>query len=180
MGKGHNIKNCQSKHRYKVANCSKRHHTLLHNDNVTPSPATNPPPPVHQGPPDNPNDTVASNHFKLSKTFLQVLPVIITSSTKIVHTNPLLDAGSDATLIREDIARTLNLRSENKTLEIGNALLISSNVQSKIVSLSVSSSSHPEKTSIGNAFVVPNLNVRYHKIDINKIRSSFPSFKDID
>ena len=33
---------------------------------------------------------------------------------------------------------------------------------------------------IENAFVVPNLNVRYHKIDINKIRSSFPSFKDIE
>ena len=39
---------------------------------------------------------------------------------------------------------------------------------------------HPEKISIDNAFVVPNLNVRYHKIDINKIRSSFPSFKDIE
>ena len=180
LGKGHNIKNCQSKHRCKVANCNKRHHTLLHNDNVTPPPATNPPPPVHQGPPDNPNDTVTSNHFKLSKTFLQILPVIITNGTKIVHTNALLDAGSDATLIREDIAHILNLRGENKTLEIGNALLNSSSVQSEIVSFIVSSSSHPEKISIDNAFVVPNLNVRYHKIDINKIRSSFPSFKDIE
>ena len=30
LGKGHNIKNCQSKHRCKVANYNKRHHTLLH------------------------------------------------------------------------------------------------------------------------------------------------------
>ena len=45
---------------------------------------------------------------------------------------------------------------------------------------SVSSSSHPEKISLDNAFVVPNVNVRYHKIDINKITSSFPSFKDIE
>ena len=118
--------------------------------------------------------------IKLSKTFLQILPVIITNGTKVVHTNALLDAGSDATLIREDIAHILNLRGKNKTLEIGNVLLNSSSVQSKIVSLSVSSSLHPEKISVDNAFVVPNLNVRYHKIDINKIRSSFPSFKDIE
>ena len=31
LGKGHNIKNCQTKHRCKVANCNKCHHTLLHN-----------------------------------------------------------------------------------------------------------------------------------------------------
>ena len=72
------------------------------------------------------------------------------------------------------------LHGEKKTLEMGNALLNSSSVQSKIVSFSVSSSLHPEQIAIDNAFVVPNLNVRYHKIDINKIRSSFPSFKDIE
>ena len=43
----------------------------------------------------------------------------------------------------------------------------------------MSSISHPKKIVIDNAFVAPNLNVRY-KIDINKIRSSFPSFKDIE
>ena len=58
------------------------------------------------------------------------------------------------------MAHILNLRGKNKTLEIGNALLNSSSVQSKIVSFSVSSSSHPEKIAIDNAFVVPNLNVR--------------------
>ena len=179
MGKGHNIKNCQSKHRYKVATCNKRHHTLLYNENVTPPPATNPPPPVHPGRPNNPNDTVTFNNFKLSRTFLQILPVVITNNTKIVHTNAPLDAGSDATLIHEDIAHILNLHGKNKTLETGNAPLNSSSVQSKIVSFSVSSSLHLEKIAIDNAFAVPNLNVRYHKIDINKIRSNFPSFKDI-
>ena len=62
---------------------------------------TNLPPPVHQAPPSNPNDTVTSNHFKLSETFLQILLVIITSGTKIVHTNALPDAGSNVTLISE-------------------------------------------------------------------------------
>ena len=169
LGKGHNIKNCQSKHRCKAANCNKRHHTLLHNDNVTPPPATNPPPPVHPGPPNNPNDRVTSNHFKLSETFLQILLVIITNDTKVVHTNAVLDAGSDVTLIREDIAHILNLRGKNKTLEIRNALLNSLSVQSKIVSFSVSSSSHPEKIAIDNAFIVPNLNVRSHKMKSDQV-----------
>ena len=44
----------------------------------------------------------------------------------------------------------------------------------------MSSSSHPEKISADNAFFVPNMNVTYHKIDIDKIGSSFPSFKDIE
>ena len=56
LGKGHNIKNCQSEHRCKVANCNKRHLILLHNDNVTPPLATNPPPPVYQGSPNNSNE----------------------------------------------------------------------------------------------------------------------------
>ena len=63
------------------------------------------------------------NHFKLSRKFLEILPVVVSNGTKIVHTNTLLDAGSDATLIREGIAHILNLRGENKTLEIGNTLL---------------------------------------------------------
>ena len=44
----------------------------------------------------------------------------------------------------------------------------------------MSSSSHPEKIATENANVVPNLNLRYHKIDINKIRPRFPSFKNIE
>ena len=109
MGKGCDIKNCQSKHRCKVANCNKRHQTLLHNNNVTPPPATNSPQLVHPEPPNNPIDTVTSNHFKLSKTFLQILAVIIRNDTKIVHTNAILGPGSDTTLIREHNAHILNL-----------------------------------------------------------------------
>ena len=67
-----------------------------------------------------------------------------------------------------------------KALLIGNALLNSLRVQSKIVSFKVSSSLHPEKVAIDNASIVPNLNVRYHKIDIDQVFlvlkiSSYPS-----
>ena len=61
---------------------SKRYHTSLHNDNITSSPATNFPPPCHQEPP-------TSNHFKLKKIFLQILPITIRGDATIVHTNAL-------------------------------------------------------------------------------------------
>ena len=67
LGKGHNIRNCQSKHRCKVANCNKCHHTLLHNGNIAPPPATSLSLPFHQVLQSNPNDAINSNHFKLSK-----------------------------------------------------------------------------------------------------------------
>ena len=68
---------------------------------------TNLPSPVFQAPPSNPNETVISNHLNLSKTFLQVLPVTSTSSTKIVHTNDFLDVGFELTLINKDFAHIL-------------------------------------------------------------------------
>ena len=60
LGTGHNMKECRSKHRCKVAKRNKRHHTLLNNGNLTPSSATNLSLPVHQALPSNPNDTVSS------------------------------------------------------------------------------------------------------------------------
>ena len=80
----------------------------------------------------------------------------------------------------KDIANPLNLHGEKKTLSIRNALLNSSNVQSQIVSFNISSNSHPEKIYIENAFVIPTLNVQYHKVDINKIKFSYPVFNDIE
>ena len=41
------------------------------------------------------------------KTFLQILPVIISNGKNIIKTNAILDTGSDATLIRQDVARKL-------------------------------------------------------------------------
>ena len=100
------------------------------------------------------------------------MPATITNGTKIIHTH--------TTLIREDVAHMLSLRSSNKSLEIRNALLNISSFQPKIVSFSVSSNLHPEKFVKDNAFILPSLNARYHKIDVNKIRSSFLSFKDVE
>lgn len=180
MAKGHNIKNCQSKHRCKVENCNKRHHTLLHNSNFVPTPPTIPLQPPEQVQQQIRDNNIVSNHFNSSKTFLQILPVTISNGSTSLHTNALLDPGSDATLVRQDISNLLNLHGESKMLSIGNALLNSSTVSSQIVSFDISSNTHPEKIYIENAFVVPNLNVKYNKVDIRKIKLNYPSFHDIE
>ena len=84
LSKSHNIKNFQAKQRCKVANCNVCHHKLLHENNVTRPPVTTPLPPAHQAPPSDPNDTLTSNRFKWSKTFLQILSLTITNATKII------------------------------------------------------------------------------------------------
>ena len=70
------------------------------------------------------------------------------NSTTIVHINALLDAGSNVTLLRENIAHILKLQDENETLKIGNARINSSSVQSNISSFSISSSTHPVKIAL--------------------------------
>ena len=83
-----------------------------------------------------------------------------------MKTNALLDVGADSTLIREDIAKQLNLHGSSRNLEIHNALLKSKTVESKLVNFSVSSKDHPEKIDIKNAWAVTNLNIRYHSHNV--------------
>ena len=39
--------------------------------------------------------------------FLQIIPITISNCTKYIKTNVLLDTGSDATLLKGDIAKKL-------------------------------------------------------------------------
>ena len=39
--------------------------------------------------------------------FLQIIPITISNGTKYIQTNALLDTGSDATLLKGDIAKKL-------------------------------------------------------------------------
>ena len=79
-----------------------------------------------------------------------------------MKTNALLVAGADSALIREDIAKQLDLHGSSRNLEIHNAFLKSKTVESKLVNFSVSSKDHPEKIDIKNAWAVLNLNIHHY------------------
>ena len=121
LAKGHQIKECKSNVKCRITNCGKRHHTILHEIK----------------PPNPPKDDVTTNNLKANidlKEYLQILPVKVSNGKRTVKTKALLDAGADSTLIREDIAKQLDLHGSSRNLEIHNAFLKSKTVESKLVS----------------------------------------------
>ena len=63
----------------------------------------------------------------------------------------LLDTGSDATLILEEIAQKLKLTGEMRNISISNVMSKGNKLSSKLVKFSVSLNSHPERVSVRNA-----------------------------
>ena len=68
------------------------------------------------------NQNIASNNLSKNNleknTFLQIIPITISNGTKYIKTNVLLDTGSDATLLKGDIAKILGLTVITKTFEL--------------------------------------------------------------
>ena len=103
---------------------------------------------------------VLSSAFKNS-VFLQIIPVILKSGETCIRTNALLDTGSDATLVRSDIANYLKLDGITQNLKIANAVLNQKLLQYKLLSFEIYSDSQPDHFTITNAWIVPNLSVKY-------------------
>ena len=97
-----------------------------------------------------------------------------------MKTNALLDEGADSVLIREDIAKQLDLHGSSRNSEIHNAFLKSKTVELKLVNFIVSSKDHPEKIDIKNAWAVPNLNIRHHSYNIKSLKETYTYLKDIN
>ena len=105
------INTCKFKRHCQVDNCQKRHHTLLHSEEML---VPNSPDQI---------DSNINNIFErktLSQTYLQIVLVTLTNSKRDieVHTNVLLDTGSDTTLIRKDIADKLKLNGIRRTMNM--------------------------------------------------------------
>ena len=106
--KGHKIKECKSTTKCRIDSCNKKHRTLLRDPFFKPVNLSNPVNPIT-----NPSEENIQNHVLSSaltnSAFLQIIPVILKSRVTCIRTNALLDTGSDATLVRSDIANYLKL-----------------------------------------------------------------------
>ena len=114
-----------------------------------------------------------------NSAFLQIIPVIFKSGETCIRINSLLDTGSDATLVRLDIANYLKLDGVTQKSKIANAILNQKPLQSKLVSFEIYSDSPPDPFTIANAWVVPNLSVKYRKYNPNFIILSYTHLRDI-
>lgn len=131
FSKTHVIKDCICKWKWRTNLCGKKHHTLLHQDNIQQQASI--------------KNTFSQRNQKVdSVTFLQVIPVKLSNGSKTLEINALLDSVSDATLIIFNLAYQLQLKGEMKQLKHIKNISNSVTVNSKLVTFSISSSHHPE------------------------------------
>ena len=98
LSNSHFISSCKSTNTCKIANCGKRHRTLLHKTETV-----DPPPEESSSDHSNIAEGTTSNHSVMfSKDFtylLQIIPVILKNGNASIQTNVLLDKGSHITFI---------------------------------------------------------------------------------
>ena len=94
------------------------HHTILHPPNP---PAINPPTTnITTGTEVHSQNVI--DQYRSYRAHVQIIPTKLMNNDKVVETNVLLDTGSDTTLLRSDIAAKLQLKGENRKLNINSAL----------------------------------------------------------
>ena len=129
-------------------------------------------------------DSNINNIFErktLSQTYLQIILVTLTNSRRDieVHTNVLLDTGSDTTLIRKDIADKLKLNGIRRTMNISNAVTNTRMISSQIVNFIITSQTNKcDCFNIDDAHVMNKLNIPYNKID-EIVMSKYEHLHDI-
>ena len=101
------------------------------------------------------------------------MPVAISNGNRFIRTNALLDTGSDATLLKQEIATKLGLKESTKRLTVTNA-------DSELVGFEISSASHSDTIQIQNAWVVSDLDINYQNFDIENLKLSNKHLKGIN
>ena len=103
----------------------------------------------------------------LSQTYLQIIPVTLTNSRRDieVHTNTLLDTGSNTTLIQKDIADKLKLNRIRRTMNISNVVTNTRKISSQVVNFIVTSQTNKcDCFDIDDARAMSKLNIPNNKI----------------
>ena len=107
LSKGHQLNDCKSDFRCRGDNCNRKHRTFLHQK-------------LKFGDLTNNNCNIGREID--NTTYLQIIPVTIHNNTNSVRTWSLLDAGSDATLISEEIAHKLKVKCEMHNISVSNIM----------------------------------------------------------
>ena len=103
--------------------------------------------------------------------------MILSNDSYSVRTNALLDCRTDSTLVREDIAKILQLKEEQKPLKIQNAFLDSGQIESKLVNFTISSN---KSEKITKAWSIPNLSFPHTSCRTQEIEKRYQHLEGTD
>ena len=148
---GHPLKDCTSEITCKAADCGEKHHTSIHKvykelEEKAKSKSNG-----------GADDTKVVSLLRSPKeVYLLVVPVLIhPPAGEPVLTYALLDNCSQSTLLRDDMARKLNLRGNSDILNIGTIKDKAEGIPVECISLEISSQDKKFRTTIEEVSVVP-------------------------
>lgn len=155
--------------------CTRRHHSLLHNDN-TPKSATEATQTSNST--TGPQSHLSHNENTDSSLF-RIVPVVLTNENNIVHTYAFIDDGSSVTLIDTDIANQLRLTgpNENLCLQWTNNQVRTEN-DSKKVNVSISRQGG-NKYELKNVRTVKGLKLPEQTMNIDSLAERYPHLKGL-
>jgi hypothetical protein len=178
----HRSAECPSKTVCTVADCGQRHHFLIHG-----APRMFPPKSggseyyeAKESRPKTNGPTVNSIERLSVTTLLNVVPVILQANGKIVHTHALLDNGSDVSLVRADIARSLNLTGKIRELTFGTFHGNDPPIETASVNFTLKSLDESFITKTVQASTVPNLKLPKRSYSLKNLQRRWPHLRDVN
>ncbi|KFD46767.1 hypothetical protein M513_12348 [Trichuris suis] len=104
---------------------------------------------------------------------------LVTNKDTTLEVNVLLDPGSEATLIREDIARQVDLTGPIQNIRLGTFHGIDPTFRSRKVKFQLRSLDDRHRFSADDALTVPNINVSQRSVDFTRLQNLWPHLKGI-
>ncbi|KFD49734.1 hypothetical protein M513_09431 [Trichuris suis] len=162
---GHVARNCKKRKICGIDGCTRKHHNLLHSwAQVTPVSAQS----SHVGQPEKAAKLTrvgATSRVPNSTVLLSVVPVCVHRSISSSLTYALLDPGSEATLITEEMANKLALTRKKSTVRLSTFYGSVPITTSAMVSFQVSATDGMYTVHVKNAITVPGLNLSQRTMD---------------
>uniref|UniRef100_A0A5S6Q3D4 DUF1758 domain-containing protein n=1 Tax=Trichuris muris TaxID=70415 RepID=A0A5S6Q3D4_TRIMR len=178
----HLSRTCRSRSSCNVEGCRGKHHSLLHGASRVYAKLGGP----HALKPPQPQEHIEDFHVGASavtpmdcQVLLAVLPAQIVANGRSCKAMVLLDPGSEATLITEELAFRLGLSGPRRRLRFSTFHGRDPTLVSTSVAFRVSSVDGKRSFDVCNAYTVPQLNVSQRKVDWNTMRSRWNHLKDV-
>uniref|UniRef100_A0A5S6QHU9 Peptidase A2 domain-containing protein n=1 Tax=Trichuris muris TaxID=70415 RepID=A0A5S6QHU9_TRIMR len=174
----HQARKCKQRRVCGVHDCRLRHHPLLHGaSRVFPTRSAesvlSKESAIHVG----------SNSITppATEVLLSVVRASLTTKDNVsMEVNVLLDPGSEATLIREDIAYKVGLKGTVENVRLGTFHGIDPLFRCRRVSFMLHSLDQRHKFEVDGALTVPTLNLTHRRVDFEGLRNNWPHLRGID